>query len=300
VVLIRDGAGGDGGRRAFFSRNVTTALDQVRLGAWCCWRRAGRMLVYEYKPVEVKQALVAHSKAQQEMVRMMLGLAECAPRRRRRRHRGDLLSAQLAVATIDRHRNSAGTPDPDMIVSIEGRITARTPTPCWWRRAGCACLPQPLASVRVGDLILLHTHLVVREDELTLVGFLSEEELSLFENLMRVQGVGPRLGLALLSAMAPDSLRLAISQEQPEVLARVPGIGKKTGQKIVLELRDKVGAPELAEGLAELTEADAAVIDALTTLGYSVVEGQRAVQGLPRDVTDVEDRLRRALASFGA
>jgi Holliday junction DNA helicase RuvA len=100
--------------------------------------------------------------------------------------------------------------------------------------------------------------------------------------------------------MAPDSLRLAISQEQPEVLARVSGIGRKTAQKIVLELRDKVGAPEMAEGLAELTEADAAVIDALTALGYSVVEAQRAVQGLPRDVTDVEERLRRALASFGS
>jgi Holliday junction DNA helicase RuvA len=83
------------------------------------------------------------------------------------------------------------------------------------------------------------------------------------------------------------------------VLARIPGIGKKTAQKIVLELKDKVGAPEVTEGLAALTEADAAVIDALTTLGYSIVEAQRAVQGLPRDVTDVEERLRRALASFG-
>ena len=79
----------------------------------------------------------------------------------------------------------------------------------------------------------------------------------------------------------------------------MPGIGKKTAQKIVLELRDKVGEVEVSEGLAALTEADTAVIDALTSLGYSIVEAQRAVQGLPRDVTDVEDRLRRALASFG-
>ena len=99
--------------------------------------------------------------------------------------------------------------------------------------------------------------------------------------------------------MAPDSLRLAIGQDQPDVLARIPGIGKKTAQKIVLELKDKVGPVEVAEGLAALTEADAAVIDALTALGYSIVEAQRAVQGLPRDVTDVEDRLRQALASFG-
>jgi Holliday junction DNA helicase RuvA len=160
------------------------------------------------------------------------------------------------------------------------------------------CTQPALAAARQGDLILLYTHLVVREDDLMLVGFATEEELFLFESLLRVQGIGPKLALSVLSSMAPDTLRLAISQEQPELLSRVPGIGRKTAQKIVLELRDKIGAPELAEGLAALTEADAAVIDALTTLGYSVVEAQRAVQGLPRDVTDVEDRLRRALASL--
>ena len=149
-------------------------------------------------------------------------------------------------------------------------------------------------------MILLHTHLVVREDDLTLIGFATEDELDLFENLIAVSGVGPKLALALLSGMAPDALRLAIGQEQPDVLARVPGIGKKTAQKIVLELKDKMGAVEVAEGLAALTEADAAVIDALTALGYSIVEAQRAVQGLPRDVTDVEERLRLALASFGS
>ena len=125
------------------------------------------------------------------------------------------------------------------------------------------------------------------------------DELALFEGLIAVSGVGPKLALALLSGMAPDSLRLAIGQDQPDVLARIPGIGKKTAQKIVLELKDKVGPVEVAEGLAALTEADAAVIDALTALGYSIVEAQRAVQGLPRDVTDVEERLRQALASFG-
>jgi Holliday junction DNA helicase RuvA len=190
-----------------------------------------------------------------------------------------------------------------MIASIEGRVTARSPDALVVSVGGVGlrvlCTQPALASARVGDLVLLYTHLVVREEELTLIGFLAEEELALFEHLMRVQGIGPRLGLALLSALTPDTLRMAISQEQPELLARVPGIGRKTAQKIVLELRDKVSAPELAEGLAALTEADAAVIDALTALGYSIVEAQRAVQGLPRDVTDVEERLRQALASFG-
>jgi holliday junction DNA helicase RuvA len=190
-----------------------------------------------------------------------------------------------------------------MIASVEGRIRAVTKDALVVDIGGVGlrvlCTQPTRAAARLGEMILLHTHLVVREDELTLIGFAAADELALFEGLIGVSGVGPRLALALLSGMAPDSLRLAIGQDQPDVLARIPGIGKKTAQKIVLEMRDKVGPVEVAEGLAALTEADAAVIDALTALGYSIVEAQRAVQGLPRDVTDVEDRLRLALASFG-
>ena len=190
-----------------------------------------------------------------------------------------------------------------MIATVEGRIGAVTKDAVVINVGGIGLrvlAPQPtLASARVGEPIALHTHLVVRENELALIGFATGEELTLFEQFIGVSGVGPKLGLALLSAMAPDALRLAIGQEQPDLLARVPGIGKNTAQKIVLELKDKVGVAEVSEGLAALTEADAAVIDALTALGYSIVEAQRAVQGLPRDVTDVEERLRRALVSFG-
>jgi holliday junction DNA helicase RuvA len=190
-----------------------------------------------------------------------------------------------------------------MIATVEGRISARERSSLVVNVGGFGLrvlCPQPLlTSVRPGEPILLFTHLIVREDELALVGFASDEELALFELLLGVSGVGPKLALALLSAMSPDALRLAIGQEQPDVIARIPGIGKKTAQKIVLELRDKVGAAELPEGLAALSEVDGAVIDALTALGYSIVEAQRAVQGLPRDVVDVEERLRRALASFG-
>jgi holliday junction DNA helicase RuvA len=161
-------------------------------------------------------------------------------------------------------------------------------------------VPQPLLKAsRAGEQILLHTHLVVREDELSLIGFASDDELDLFHKLITVSGVGPKLALNVLSNMAPDALRMAIGQEHAEMLARVPGIGKRTAGKIVLELKDKMGEVEISEGLAALTEADAAVIDALTALGYSIVEAQRAVQGLPRDMTDVEERLRRALSSFG-
>ncbi|PKO21501.1 MAG: Holliday junction branch migration protein RuvA [Chloroflexi bacterium HGW-Chloroflexi-1] len=190
-----------------------------------------------------------------------------------------------------------------MIATLEGRIAARTGNALVVTVGGIGLrvlCPQPLlTAARTGEPILLHTHLIVRADELALVGFGTEEELTLFKYLIAVPGVGPKVALSVLSAMAPDALRLAIGQEQHELLARIPGIGKKTAQKIVLELRDKVGAPEFAEGLAALTEADAVVIDALTALGYSIVEAQRAVQSLPRDVTDIEQRLRLALASFG-
>ena len=191
-----------------------------------------------------------------------------------------------------------------MIATVEGRVSARSDNALVVMVGGIGlrviCPLPTLTAAGGGDVILLHTHLIVREDDLTLVGFATEEERSLFRNLIAVSGVGPKVALAALSAMAPDSLRLAIGQEQPDLLARVPGIGKKTAQKIVFELRDKVGAPEFSEGLAALTEADAAVIDALTVLGYSIVEAQRAVQSLSPDVTDVEDRLRLALASFAS
>ena len=161
-------------------------------------------------------------------------------------------------------------------------------------------VPAPLlASAPLGEAILLYTHLQVREDDLTLFGFQQEDELHLFELLLTVTGVGPRTAMAVLSAMSPDALRLAIGQEQADLLGRVPGIGPKTAKKIVFDLKDKVGpVVGMPEGLATLTSADAEVIDALTALGYSIIEAQRAVQSVPRDVEGVEERLRRALAYF--
>ncbi len=191
-----------------------------------------------------------------------------------------------------------------MIASIEGTIRSRQSDSLVLGLGGLGVrvyVPADLlVSVRTGDQLYLHTYLHVREQELALYGFASEQELALFQLLLGVSGIGPKSALGVLSGMPADALRLAISQEQPGVLARIPGIGKKTAEKIVLELKDKVGSPEGAPAeLAALSEADAEVIDALTALGYSIVEAQRAVQALPRDVQDVEERLRLALTSFG-
>jgi Holliday junction DNA helicase RuvA len=161
--------------------------------------------------------------------------------------------------------------------------------------------PEPTAAqFREGDSITLHTYLQVREDALALYGFTTEEELITFELLLSVNGVGPRVALATLSTLTPDALNLAIANDEPGIVARVPGIGKRTAQKIVLDLKDKFKTPTSAlTGLAQMTNDDSEVIEALTSLGYSVVEAQRAIQKLPPEVKGVEERLRLALSQFG-
>lgn len=155
------------------------------------------------------------------------------------------------------------------------------------------------AQQQAGDMVTLHTYLQVREDALTLFGFATEDELQLFELLITVSGVGPRIALAALSVLSPDALRLAIASEEPALIARVPGIGKRTAQKIVLELKDKVQATGgVLEEFARAGDVDTEVIDALIALGYSVVESQRAVQALPKEATSLEERLRLALSRF--
>jgi holliday junction DNA helicase RuvA len=163
-------------------------------------------------------------------------------------------------------------------------------------------VPEPTAAqLQPGAPVLLYTHLHVREDALLLYGFATDDELQMFELLLSVSGVGPRVALSTLNVLTPDALRLALANDEPAIVARVPGIGKRTAQKIVLELKDKVQpfAGGLA-GLAQVTDVDSEVIDALTALGYSVVEAQRAVQKLPKDVVGVEDRLRLALSQFSS
>lgn len=156
-----------------------------------------------------------------------------------------------------------------------------------------------LSQASPGRTTELFTHLHVRESELALYGFASEEELDFFELLLGVAGVGPRVALNILSKVPADALRLAIVQEQVELLARVPGIGPKTARKIVFHLKDKVRAEAGVTVTPVLSEADAELIAALTSLGYSVVEAQAALQTLPRDVTlSIEERIRLALMYF--
>ena len=152
-----------------------------------------------------------------------------------------------------------------------------------------------------GRTVALRTHLHVREDELTLYGCATDDELGLFELLLTVSGIGPKVALAVLSSLSPDQIRQAIATEQGSVLSSVPGIGAKTAEKIIFNLKDKVRAPAVGVvPVPRISEVDSEVIAALTSLGYSVVEAQTALQHVPPDVDEVAERLRAALAYLGS
>jgi holliday junction DNA helicase RuvA len=148
------------------------------------------------------------------------------------------------------------------------------------------------------DEVFLYTYLVVREDLLALYGFEKEEERDFFLLLLGVSGIGPRTSLAILSTLSVDAIRRAVVNEQAEVFARVSGVGKKTGQKILINLQGKVGK-EAPFGSIPVLDVGTEVIDALTSLGYSIVEAQAALQSIPKSAPqDVESRLRLALQFF--
>ena len=159
--------------------------------------------------------------------------------------------------------------------------------------------PQALLNeIETGKPIALRTHLIVKEDLLALYGFATEDELNMFSLLLGGSGVGPKLALSILSNTTTDAIRRAVVQEQPDYLARIPGLGKKTAQKVVLHLQGKIAEPA-GGGLAELHNADYEVVEALTALGYSIVQAQTAVQSLPKNTPDdVEEKLRLALQSL--
>lgn len=152
---------------------------------------------------------------------------------------------------------------------------------------------------KAGESILLYTHLVVREDALILYGFESPSERELFNVLLGVDGVGPKAALSVLSTLSLDAIQRAIFAEEADLLNRVPGVGKKTAQKIVLHLKDKLKPMDALATMAAMTDRDSEVLAALTALGYSVVEAQSAIQSLPKDAPeDTEERLRMALQYF--
>jgi Holliday junction DNA helicase RuvA len=190
-----------------------------------------------------------------------------------------------------------------MISSLSGRVTHIEETSLTLEISGVGfkvSVPRPLlAEAHVGQVLSLHTYLVVRENELSLYGFPTMEARNLFVTLLGVDRVGPRLALALLSYLTPAALRAAVLSGQSSVLGKVPGVGSKTAQKIILHLTDRLSPVEGDESALQLQTSDGELLEALTGLGYTVVESQAALQSIPKDAPDeLEERLKIALRYF--
>ena len=149
----------------------------------------------------------------------------------------------------------------------------------------------------IGAPVKLLTTLQVRDDSLTLFGFPDREARAAFEMLIGVNGVGPRVALSVLSALAPESLALAVESGDTDAFTSVPGVGKRTASRILLELRGKLDFDLTAAGAAHRDDAD--VVDALTALGYTALEARRALASLPSgEELPVEEKVRLSLGQL--
>ncbi len=190
-----------------------------------------------------------------------------------------------------------------MIATLRGEITQIEDNAIIIETGGVGLrvfVPKPMRErMKAGDAIFLFTHLVIREDDWKLFGFESQADRELFTTLLGVDGVGPRTALAVLSTLNLDTVQRAVFSDEPDLLSRVPGVGKKTAQKMVLYLHDRLKPVSGLERIASMSNTDSEVLAALTALGYSVVEAQTAIQSIPKDAPDdVEERLRMALQQF--
>jgi Holliday junction DNA helicase RuvA len=156
---------------------------------------------------------------------------------------------------------------------------------------------------KVGESVAVLTHLHLKEDGMVLYGFISEEERSLFRMLLGVSGIGPKIAIGILSGISPKNFCLAVSEGSARILATVPGIGKKKAERLIVELKDKIGGVELAEGEREITPEAHMMRDAslaLVSLGYTQAEAQRAIHAALERIGkpgDVESLVREALKS---
>jgi holliday junction DNA helicase RuvA len=152
---------------------------------------------------------------------------------------------------------------------------------------------------RVGEKARVYTHLYVREDQLALYGAPEERQLKMFETLLGVSGIGPKVALSILSTMPVDALENAIGSGNVDLLTRIPGIGRKTASRLVLELKGKIDIVAAA-GITASPTAASEVVEALTGLGYSPAEIQAALSGLPKDTElTTEDMVMFALKRLG-
>ena len=188
----------------------------------------------------------------------------------------------------------AGVTEDNLVLEV-GQIGFNVKVP--------ASLPSLLPPV--GGEVKIYTYTCVREDAFQLYGFLSQDELDMFRLLITVSGIGPKGGLAILSVLSADDVRLAVLTQDAKAIARAPGVGPKTAQRLILELKDKISMEDTfvsgeseayAAGTSGLTDARREAAEALAALGYSAAEAAQAVRKVEHgDEMDVEELLKAAL-----
>ncbi len=189
-----------------------------------------------------------------------------------------------------------------MIGSLRGRIASKTPPQLTVDVGGLGYeLEAPMSTFfhlpAVGEEVRLLTHLVVREDAHVLYGFATEEERRLFRSLIKVSGVGPRIALALLSGISVSAFAQCVLNEDISALTRVPGVGRKTAERLIVEMRDRLAAPEATPGapVAAPARAEGEAYGALVALGYRPAEAARLLKAVGPGTHSTEELIRRAL-----
>jgi len=190
-----------------------------------------------------------------------------------------------------------------MIGSLRGRLTAKQAPQIIIECEGVGYeVETPMSTFldlpALGKNLFLHTHLLVREDAQILYGFASEQERTFFRTLLKISGVGAKMGLAILSAMTVADFQRCVEYEDGASLVKIPGVGKKTAERLIIEMRDKIdsaavvaGAPKVAVAASPRSEA----VDALIALGYKASEVNKLIGAMDVDGQSAEDIIRRAL-----
>lgn len=191
-----------------------------------------------------------------------------------------------------------------MIGYLRGHLVRKQPPVLMIDVAGVGYeLEAPMSTFyqlpELGSEVHLHTHLVVREDAHLLYGFATEDERRLFRDLLRVSGIGPKIGLALLSGMDVETFTICVETQQIDALTRIPGIGRKTAERLLVEMRDRISAlgqlPSAARRPGGAGSAQSEAYAALVALGYRPVEVTRLLKSVEDDGAATEELIRRAL-----
>jgi holliday junction DNA helicase RuvA len=193
-----------------------------------------------------------------------------------------------------------------MIAAVEGILASKGNNSVIVKAGAVSFLVNVPGSVLAklghpGNAVFLHTHLHVREDNISLYGFSSPQELALFEQLITVSGIGPKVGLALLTTLSAEQITSAILSSNADLLSQVPGIGKKTAGRVILDLKGKIEKGWEGDIIPAISQSDSDAVAALTGLGYSIREATQALSSLPQtDDMTLEDRIRQALQKLSS